>query len=1068
MNLLALTNRRRIIAFGVGLALLITLLYLFGFRGSALTKAFLIGAASGLVIFLMDAWQPTMTSSVAGSEGERIGSAAGLLNRITAGDLTFKNSDIERVAGGRAMSVAVHGLVLNLERTISRFSQLTRDVSGVSEQFSKRSRALARISSDQLSSAESTAESVGQIDQSINSVQRSMENLSLNAEETSTSILQMSASIEEVSRIADTLSQFVEETASAIEEMIASINEVASNTESFSSFAIQTASSMVQMNATTVEIGKSARQSSDFARYVAEAANEGREAVQSSVEGMRKIQQSVDEASSALNTLGERSLEIGEIVRVIDEIAGQTNLLALNAAIIAAQAGDRGRGFAVVADEIRDLSERTSVSTDEIRTLIQNVQRSVDKAAGQMTASSERVTEGVNVTVRAEQVLGKILDLTERSTASIGEIARATEEQIRGSDAATRAIEEVTKMVQQTAAATQEQSITSRKIGEQTGTVRDYTKHLKRAMQEQETGSRAISQAMENIMAAVGTVVSSTSVLSTESGTIVQAMTTIQQGTRESNFTVADLSQMANTLRQESSLLSQELLRFRLPKAERGGRLVTATVLPTELTLDPVFCQFMALGYIQKAIHENLVEFGEGAELVPAIAERWEVLDHGTLYRFHIRPNAKFHSGRLITAEDVANTFHRIMSPELNSPGRWIMRPVKGAEKVMAGHATKAEGLRVVDSATLEIELTEPLAFFLLLLSMPEAGIVPIEETKDQREFAQKGIGAGEFIVDRVSAESVVMRANRNYWDSSKPRVDELEFRLDFKSAKEMSDAFLRGELDIAHGIPLAVIEQLRKDPVRAPYILDTVQLHTSYLTFDCSKPPFNKVEVRQAVQYAINKDRINQRIFSGLGVPAQSLLPPGLLGHDPNLKGYQYDPERARQLLSQSGYGSGFSIDYPNWDTNEFYNSGQVTLIIEDLAAVGITMNVTQSDARSVRQLQLNENHNSIFTGNWYADFPDPDNFFFIFLHTQSETIRGTHFHSPELDRTIEEARRSSDTERRAEIYRELDKLVVRESPFVFLFHDRFFVISKPEVRGLSTYLVPPPVRYRDIWLER
>ena len=134
---------------------------------------------------------------------------------------------------------------------------------------------------------------------------------------------------------------------------------------------------MIEMNATTEEIGKSAKSSAELARYVKDAANEGRLAVSGTVEGMRKIQVAVDEAKLALGELADRSEEIGEIVRVIDEIAGQTNLLALNAAIIAAQAGERGKGFAVVADEIRDLSERTSVSTDEIRTLISNVQRAV-------------------------------------------------------------------------------------------------------------------------------------------------------------------------------------------------------------------------------------------------------------------------------------------------------------------------------------------------------------------------------------------------------------------------------------------------------------------------------------------------------------------------------------------------------------------------------------------------------------------------------------------------------------------------------------------------------------------
>src|SRR5207237_2895508 len=133
---------------------------------------------------------------------------------------------------------------------------------------------------------------------------------------------------------------------------------------------------------------------------------------------------------------------------------------------------------------------------------------------------SDRVHDGVGLTARAELVLDKILDLTDRSTSSIQEIAGATEEQARGSAQATAAIEEVTKMVQQTATATQQQSQTSRKIGEQASMVRDYTKHLKRAMSEQESGSRAISRAMQNIMGLVQNVLESTSVLTGDSAAI--------------------------------------------------------------------------------------------------------------------------------------------------------------------------------------------------------------------------------------------------------------------------------------------------------------------------------------------------------------------------------------------------------------------------------------------------------------------------------------------------------------------------------------------------------------------
>ncbi len=983
------------------------------------------------------------------------------LNRITGGDLSISAREIVTATGSELMSSALSALLSNLERTIRRFAQLAADVSAVSRQISGRSRVLTGSAAEQLVSTEATSASVSQIDQSINSVRRSMEELSANAEETSASILEMSASIEEVSRIADTLSAFVDETASAIDEMIVSINQVAANTESFSSFALETASSMVEMNATTEEIGKSARQSSDLARSVKEAASEGREAVSGTVEGMRRIEVAVSEAKNALAELAERSEEIGEIVRVIDEIAGQTNLLALNAAIIAAQAGERGKGFAVVADEIRDLSERTSVSTDEIRTLIDNVQRSVERAAEQMAISAGRVSEGVGLTARAEKVLEKILELTARSTSSIAEIARATEEQARGSAAATTAIEEVTRMVQQTATATQQQSQTSRTVGQQATTVRDTTKHLKRATSEQEGGSRAISRAMQNIMTLVQRVHESIAVLGTESAAIVHAMKTIEQATRESNVSVADLNQMANTLSHGSALLDQELGRFSLPRPNEGGSITTSTILWQQLNLDPVYVTAAALGYMSRAVHANLVTYGEGAELMPGLAERWEVLEQGHVYRLQLRRDVRFHNGRLLEARDVHDSFVRLLSPELHSPSSWILRNVRGAADVLAGRTKQLAGVMIHDAHTLDIALDEPLAFFLSLLSMNETSIVPAEESV-------RSIGAGPFrIEEAIEGERVHLRRNKDYFIQGQPHVDELTFRLDLRSGREVAEAFMRGELDIAHGIPPKIASEWQHNPQYAPYMLTTTQLHTSYFGYDCSAPPFSRVEVRRAVNHAIDRARINERIFGGLGVVARSLLPPGLLGNDPNLAGIEHDPDRARALMRDAGHAAGLRVEYRTWDTDEFNNSGLLALLIEDLSAIGIEVNVTRHAATEARRPLQQRGHGMVFCGNWYADFPDPDNFFYVFFHSDSSAVRGLYFTSPELDRQIGEGRRTADIERRTQIYRALNEMVVREAPLATLFHERLFVIHKPEVRGLRTSLVPPPVRYNDVWIE-
>lgn len=1040
----------------------IFLLFVPGMTPAIWWKVLLCGLAAGVIcVAIFQIWLNRVLSRREG--------VIELIDRVTSGDLSLSASEIVAHTQSKRTAAALRALVANLERTIRRFGQLAADVSRASDQISGRSRVLASSASSQLESTEGTSASVMQIDQTINIVRGSMEELSANAEETSTSILEMSASIEEVSRIADTLSEFVEQTSSAIEQMIASINDVARNTETFSTFATQTASSMVEMNATTGEIRNSAKQSSDLSRYVTDAANEGRSAVEGTVDGMRKIQMAVEEAKLALGDLAERSSEIGDIVHVIDEIAGQTNLLALNAAIIAAQAGERGRGFAVVADEIRDLSERTSVSTEEIRTLIENVQRSVSRAGEQMTISADRVADGVGLTARAAQVLDKILELTDRSTQSISEIARATEEQARGSAAATSAIEEVTKMVQETATASQQQSHTSAKIGEQASMVRDYTKHLKRAMGEQESGSRSISRAMENIMALVQSVLESTSVLAAESSAIVKSMDVIKRGSRESSFGVADLTQMATTLSHESTLLGQELGRFTLPEVTRGGSITTATVLWQELNFDPAQTSSSALGFMSKAIHATLVKYAEGAELIPDLAERWEVLEQGQVYRFHLRRGVHFHNGRLFEARDVYETFVRLALPENESSGAWIVRNIRGGLGALEGKSREISGIVVHDAFTIDFQLVEPLAFFLSLLTMPTCGIVPAEETGDREHYRLRGIGAGPFRVEQaIEGRRARLVRHRGYYVQGEPYLDELVFRLDLHSFGEVADAFLRGELDVAHGIPPKLIRELRQDPRYAPYILTTTQLHTSYVGFDASTAPFDRLEVRKAINHAINRQRINERIYGGLAIPSQSLLPPGLLGYDADLRGYAYDPERAQDFMRQAGYGSGFSVEYRTWESDEFNNSGLVPLMIEDLGAIGVRVNVTRHSAAEAGAPRVRRGHGLLYLANWYADFPDPDNFFYIFFHSEATTIRGHYWNNPEFDARIMEARRSNDAEHRTTIYRALNQTVVDEAPLVPMFHERLFVLHKPEVRGVGTSLVPPPVRYHDVWLER
>ncbi|HEX6177094.1 MAG TPA: ABC transporter substrate-binding protein, partial [Thermoanaerobaculia bacterium] len=488
-----------------------------------------------------------------------------------------------------------------------------------------------------------------------------------------------------------------------------------------------------------------------------------------------------------------------------------------------------------------------------------------------------------------------------------------------------------------------------------------------------------------------------------------------------------------------------------------------------QITFDPIYTTAVALGFMAKAIHAKLVSYGEGAELRPELAERWDVFEGGQHYRFYLRRDVRFHNGRLFEAKDVYESLLRLVLPENKSTSSWILRHVRGAEEVMNGKTRQLEGIVVRDPHTVDILLDEPLAFFVSLLSMHECSIVPVEETRDPERFRLRAPGAGPYRIEEViEGERVRLVRNRHYFVPGQPLLEELVFRLDLRTTREVADAFLRGELDIAHGIPLITAKELRNDPSYAPYLLTTTQLHTSYFGYDTSSAPFNRVEVRQAVNYAIDRHRINDRLFGGQGLIARGLLPPGLVGHDSNLRGYDHDPDRARSLLRQAGYAAGFKVEYRTWETDEFYNSGMVPLIIEDLAEVGIEVNVTKHATADARKPLQKRGHGNVFCGNWFADFPDPDNFFFVFFHSESASVAGINFQRAEVDADIEAARKTNDLEERTTIYRRLDAMVVKEAPIAPLFHERLFVGHKPYVRGVRTSLVQPPVRYNDVWLEK
>lgn len=487
----------------------------------------------------------------------------GTAREIAKGDLT-QRAAVKSTDEIGSLAEAFNVMAGNLERTVKNLVQSQSKLKSVVETVESRSQLVINRVDEQRSVIDDTYHSIDQLNSGVRKITDNVEALSASSEETSSSMLEMVASMEEVSRHTDTLWGSVEDTASATNQMVSSINEVDQNVLYLTNFVTDTSSSMVEMSASIAQVESNAARSYDLALAVADAAETGMKAVRETIEGMEQVRQSVIEANTVVGRLGDRSIAIGKILNVIEDVAEQTNLLALNAAILAAQAGEHGKGFSVVAAEIRDLSERTASSTRDITNLIRGVQDEVENALRATAAGSSLVENGVNLSHEAGKALNNILESASKSSSMGKEIAAATREQATGSESITRSVDKLQSMVGQINSATRQQSQGSDHILRAVESMREVTRYVRQAMVEQKSGSSMISAAAERMIEMIHEIFQVAANQAGESEKIVLTMQQVRSIADGNRSAAAEMSDAITLLNDAIRSLDDEVRKFRV------------------------------------------------------------------------------------------------------------------------------------------------------------------------------------------------------------------------------------------------------------------------------------------------------------------------------------------------------------------------------------------------------------------------------------------------------------------------------------------------------------------------
>ncbi len=480
-------------------------------------------------------------------------------------------------------------------------------------------------------------------------------------------------------------------------------------------------------------------------------------------------------------------------------------------------------------------------------------------------------------------------------------------------------------------------------------------------------------------------------------------------------------------------------------------------------TLDPAYVVDVPGGALATKLYNGLVRFDRDGRIVPDIAERWEISEDGRTYRFHLREGVTFDNGREVTAEDFVYSFRRLLDPSVNSPRFWLLESVKGAAEFREEKTDAVSGLRAEGSSILEIELGEPFSLFLDYLAMPNPAVIPKEAVeKWGPSFADHPVGTGPFRLKEWKHNNRLVLEKRSAYFGGEPRLAGVLYRVipeDLTAAVE----FEQGNLDILE-VPRAEFSKYSAQLPYREWIRDRVGLNVYYLGFNCRQAPFDDYRLRQAFNYAIDRRKIIKVLLEGRAVPAQGPVPPRLLS--PRGEGYRYDPERARELIAESGVELPLKVRFLFKADREVLSIAEV--IQDYLKQVGVKAVLVQREWSSFKEA-VNEGDFDLFYLSWWGDYPDAENFLYPTFHSDNWGAGGnrTRFSDPQVDAVLDRTRLITDPTTRRRLLANVRERVVRLAPWVFLWHKKECVIVRPRVKGFRIPIIYNGDKFTGLHLE-
>jgi len=503
-----------------------------------------------------------------------------------------------------------------------------------------------------------------------------------------------------------------------------------------------------------------------------------------------------------------------------------------------------------------------------------------------------------------------------------------------------------------------------------------------------------------------------------------------------------------------------------------GGTLAKSDLYGDPRTLDPVSAVSLGTHVVAMHIFDGLVKLDERGVVVPEIAERWTISPNGKTYTFYLRRGVLFHDGTEVTAGDFKYQLERVGNPENLSPNMPRLAGVVGLKEFQEKRTGEIIGIKVLDKHTLQISLERPSAVLLNYLTGVWASAVPKRAVERLgKDFAGRPVGSGPFVFESwVRDSQVTLKKFDQYWrtDQSGNRLPYLD-KVVFLITREMATveaAFESGNLDLT----IVLDPQYRKYKnhlLYRKYLIEVPELYSRHIgvNMEMTGVPWQDKRVRQALNHAIDRQAIANVVNHGKAYPATGFLPPTMPGHDPALKGYAYDPERAKRLLVEAGFPTGFTVKIISTDSTGT-GAPVVEAVMGYLSTLGIRLQLEVLEFGTYRKRQQDGQF------EWYAGSYGGESHPLVYLqrafHSRFAGPAGnfTRYRNQRVDELLDRAAETTDTNRMINLIRQAERIIVDEAPWWFSTYNKAVVVSQPYVRGLKR--IPQEMGYQpleEIW---